>query len=96
MDLSSSKYQESLISKIIDDPKIDTQNFLNQLITRVNSSDPEHFALLSRKNTQNQGFGSNFYQQTTNEKTNMHTLSDHIPNSGIIDDAIYGSRQGYK
>lgn len=26
----------------------------------------------------------------------MHTLSDHLPNSGIIDDAIYGSRHGYK
>jgi hypothetical protein len=99
MDLSSSKYQDTLISKIIDDPKIDKQNFLNKLITRVNSSDPEHFALMSRFGTQNQGFGqgsSNFYQQTTNEKTNMHTLSDHLPNSGIIDDAIYGSRHGYK
>jgi hypothetical protein len=38
----------------------------------------------------------NFYQQTTNDKTNMHTLSDQLPNSGIMDDAIYGSRHGYK
>jgi hypothetical protein len=57
MDLSSSKYQESLISRIIEDPKIDKQNFLNKLITRVNSSDPEHFAKMSRFGTQNQGFG---------------------------------------
>jgi hypothetical protein len=98
MDLSSSKYQDSLIAKIIDDPKIDKQNFLNKLITRVNSSDPDQFAL-SRFGTQNNlGFGgsSNFYQQTTNEKTNLHTLSDHIPNSCIIDEAIYGNRHGYK
>ena len=38
MDLSSSKYQEGLISKILDDPKIcDKQQFLSKLISRVQS-----------------------------------------------------------
>ena len=27
----------------------------------------------------------------------MHTLSDHVPNSGIMEDEIYGNRQkGYR
>lgn len=97
MDLSSSKYQESLISRIIDDPKIDKAAFLQKLMSRVNSQDPENF---SRFSNQNKNFAQNnsmnFYQQTTNDKTNMHTLSDQLPNSGIMDDAIYGSRHGYK
>lgn len=54
--------------------------------------------MMSRFGNQNQvsGQNSNFYQATTNDKSNMHTLSDHLPSSGIIDDAIYGSRHGYK
>lgn len=98
MDLSSSKYQDTLISKIIDDPRLDKHSFLTKLITRVNSSDPDHFAQLSRFGNQPQQHSSmNFYQQTTNDKSNnLHTLSDQLPNSGIMDDAIYGSRHGFK
>ena len=33
---------------------------------------------------------------TTNEKTNMHTMSDHNPSSAMIDDTIYGGRHSYK
>ena len=44
MDLSSSKYEENLLSKIIDDPNInDKQQFLGKLIGRVQSQDPEKF-----------------------------------------------------
>lgn len=43
MDLSYSKYQDKLISKIIDDPQIDKQQFVTKLISRVNSQDPELF-----------------------------------------------------
>ena len=44
MDLSSSHYQEKLISKIVEDPKIDKNQFLSKLISRVSSQDPEYFA----------------------------------------------------
>jgi hypothetical protein len=44
LDLSSSKYEENLLSKIADDPNIsDKHQFLGKLIGRVQSQGPESF-----------------------------------------------------
>ena len=44
VDLSTSKYEDHLLAKIIDDPKInDKQEFVNKLISRVHSQEPDRF-----------------------------------------------------
>jgi len=86
-DLSSSKYQETLIAKIVEDPQIDKHNFLNKLITRVNSQEPDKFHMPRNSN-------NSYYNQNTNDKTNNATLSD-MPSSGL-DDIYGGGRQSVK
>ena len=66
MDLSVSKYQEKLISKIIEDPKInDKHQFLTKLITRVNSQEPEKFIMGTQESFGKHGTGY------TNSQTNL-------------------------
>ena len=91
LDLGSSRYQESLISKIIEDPKIsDKQLFLNKLITRVQSQDPEKFKGIQFNSYAAQNLNSN-------AKTNINTNTLSAEPSNMIEDGdIYGGSHSLK
>jgi hypothetical protein len=76
VDLSTSKYEEHLMSKIIDDPKInDKQQFLSKLISRVQSEEPEKFMKGSSIH-----YGNNLTEVTyaNTQSQNLNILHSHM------------------
>ena len=79
-DLSQSKYQEKLISKIIDDPKIDKQQFLSKLMSRVSSQDPNNFTggnMLTYENAYTNVNSMNFHSNSN--IGNIDTIQKNFP-----------------
>jgi hypothetical protein len=83
VDLSTTKYEDHLLSKIIDDPKInDKQQFLNKLISRVHSEEPDKFMKGSSIHYGNQ-LTDMTYANTQSQNLNIqhsHMVSYQNPN----------------